>query len=86
MNEAFIKEHPSLEGKMTYFLEEWFVDIETIHETQIDKQKVKDIMDRLKKREDEYITKARKNKPENTKIFLYSTELISELKKEFGIK
>ena len=42
--EEFLKEHPSLKGKI--LPHNLGVDIEDIHETQIDKQKVREVIDK----------------------------------------
>ncbi|KKL99272.1 hypothetical protein LCGC14_1816160, partial [marine sediment metagenome] len=49
----FLKEHPSLKGKLYYSSigepprSDWWTFIKYIHETQLDKQKVKEVIERL---------------------------------------
>ena len=74
--EEFLKEHPSLKGKTIYAMirdEYWWVSgIEDIHKTQLDKAKVRDVINKANKMVE---------KPSEWK-----EDIIEFIKKEFGIK
>ena len=77
MNEKeFLKEHPSLKDRGMSDLNDCWHNLESIHETQIDKQKVKEVID---KRIKEWGYTRYEDNP------LIITEL-KELKKELGIE
>ena len=49
MKKEFLKEHPGLKGKIRNgYLKNYIkIDFEAIHETQIDKEKVREVIDKL---------------------------------------